>query len=199
VLCRHAETDAWADGRFCGRLDVGLSERGVEQAHVLASALAEHAATALYSSPLRRARETAEPIAARLRLDAVEEPGLAEVDFGALDGLTWSDAQQRFPHVYRAWTDAPPRARFPGGESYADVRVRASAAVARIRELHAGETVAVVSHGGPIRAIVADVLDLGDAAFRIAFDHGGWTAIEWWDDEPFVRRLNVDIGRPRDA
>ena len=83
-LCRHAETESWAQGRLCGALDVGLSPAGVEQARALGAALADSEPSALYASPLRRARETAALVAEACGLGIVEAPGLAEIDFGEL-------------------------------------------------------------------------------------------------------------------
>jgi broad specificity phosphatase PhoE len=191
-ICRHAEPDPHVGGRFCGALDVGLSRAGIEQAHALAASLAGTGVTHVYASPLRRARETAIAVADACAAPLDEVPSLVEIDFGDLDGLTWREAERRFPDVYLLWASSPARVRFPGGESYAQLRRRVSAAVARILERHDGATVAVVSHAGPIRAIVADVLQLPeDALFRISVDYGRSSLVEWWDGGPIVRWLNA--------
>jgi broad specificity phosphatase PhoE len=193
VLCRHAEPEAWARGRFCGSLDVGLSADGEEQARALGVALSRTRAVALYSSPLRRARETADIVSAACGLEVVQVAGLAEIDFGALDGLTYEQARSQFSDVYRSWLESPATVRLPGGECLADVRTRVRAAVAEIVERHPNEAVAVVSHAGPLRALLADVLLLPDEAiFRIALDYVTSSVVEWHDDGvPVLRSLNA--------
>jgi broad specificity phosphatase PhoE len=192
-LCRHAETESSAQGRFCGALDVGLSPAGVEQARALATALAACSPSALYSSPLRRARETAVLVAAACGLRVVEAPGLAEIDFGELDGLTYEAASARFPDVYRSWLESPATVRLPGGECLDDVRARASLALGEIVVRHPDTSVAVISHAGPLRVLLADALHAPDEAlFRIAVDHASPSLVEWLDDgTPVVRSLNA--------
>jgi len=169
-LCRHAEPDETARGRFCSR-DAGLSETGRARASALGATLAEARLAALYSSPLRRARETAELIAAKVRLEVVEAEDLAEVDFGELEGLTYEEAEVRFPAFYGVWSASPVDASFPRGECHADVRARAVREVARICEAHEHEAVAIVTHAGPIRALLGDT--------RLTLDYGSATLVEW--------------------
>jgi len=192
-LCRHAETESSAQGRFCGALDVGLSPAGVEQARALGAALADSEPSALYASPLRRARETAALVAEACGLGIVEAPGLAEIDFGELDGLTYEEADARFPDVYRSWLESPTTVRLPGGECLDDVRARARLVLAEIVDRHRDTSVAVVSHAGPLRVLLADALLAPDEAlFRIAVDHASHSLVEWHEDGvPVVRSLNV--------
>jgi ribonuclease H / adenosylcobalamin/alpha-ribazole phosphatase len=192
-LCRHGESEASAQGRFCGRLDVGLSAVGVEQARALGAALADASLAAVYSSPLRRARETAALVAPACRLEVVETAGLAEVDFGELDGLAYDEASARFPDVYRAWLESPAAVRFPGGECFDDLRTRTSRALEEVVDRHPNAAVAVISHAGPLRAVLADALLVPDEAlFRLAVDHASPSIVEWLDDGiPLVKSLNA--------
>lgn len=117
---------------------------------------------------------------------------LAEVDFGELEGLTFEEIAGSHPEVYERWMQDPTSVRFPSGESFAELRERVSGGIARIREEHPSGTVAVVTHAGPIRAMLADALGLPNGAiFRIDLSYGGMTSIGWVDDEPFVRFVNV--------
>jgi broad specificity phosphatase PhoE len=185
-LCRHGETSARAQGRCHGRFDAGLSPLGKRQAVELAERLAGEELGAVYSSPLGRARETAVVVAARHELAPLELAGLSEIDFGRLEGLTYAEAERRFPEVYRRWMQEPLRVRFPGGEDYESLRRRASEALDEIRRRHPGETVAVVSHAGPLRAWLAGFLELSDP-FVLELGYGSVRLVEWLGGAPTVR------------
>src|SRR5213082_1136682 len=105
LLVRHGETEWNRESRFQGHADPSLNELGREQAAELAAALAGERLAAVYSSPLRRALETAQIIAAPHRLDAVPVDGLREVDVGSWQGLTRDEVEHRFPQQFRRWLD----------------------------------------------------------------------------------------------
>jgi broad specificity phosphatase PhoE len=192
VLVRHAETDPAARGRCHGRLEVGLSEEGRRQAGELGAALAEVALAAVYSSPLSRALDTARPLALPHGLEPVADDGLSEIDFGELEGLTYEQIEAERPEVFRAWMETPTSVRFPGGESFGDLRARVLPAVAAIRERHAGEAAAVVAHGGVVRVVLADALGLHDeAVFRLDQAYGGLSIVDWVGEVPVVRVVNA--------
>ena len=188
VLIRHAEPVSTTRGRVYGRLDVGLSPAGRAAAADLRPAVEAERAVACRTSPRARAVETA----TALGLDPVPDERLAEIDFGAFEGRTYDEIQAGHPELYDRWMAAPTTIRFPGGESYADVRVRALAALSELRVAHAGATSVVVTHGGVIRAIVGEVLVIPDERiFRLGQDYLGRTTIDWYDEEPVVRSVNV--------
>ena len=189
VLVRHAEPEEDARGRCYGSLDVGLSPAGRAHAERLAAELAALAPDAVYASPRRRAVDTARPIAAALGLAPVVDDRLRELDFGALEGRTYDEIARSEPELYRAWMETPTAVRFPGGESYDDLRVRAVAACDAIRSRHA--CALVVAHGGTIRAALAAWLELPAAAiFRLDQSYGGVTIVDRLDETPIVRVLN---------
>jgi len=186
ILIRHAEPHEEVRGRVYGRLDPQLSVRGVAHARELAATLASEPIAAIYSSPKRRALETAAPLGAPVVVD-----DLRELDFGDLEGLTPDEAAERYPDVAR-WLERPSTVTFPGGESAAVVRDRALAAVAEIVTRHRDETVAVFSHSVVIRTIVADALAVDpDGLFRFEIAYGGISVVEWFDGRPFVRVVNA--------
>jgi alpha-ribazole phosphatase len=188
VLIRHAEPDAAMRGRCYGQLDVGLSPAGHAQAAQLARALAGAPIEAIYSSPRRRALDTARPLGRPPeRVDA-----LREIDFGELEGMTYDAAAARYPELYQRWMARPTEVAFPGGEHYRDVRARVCAAAARIRARHAGGCAAVFAHGGTVRTLVAEALRLADAdLFRIDIGHASVSVIDWFaDGTPVVRLVN---------
>lgn len=192
LLVRHAETDTALRGRCYGRLDVALSAEGRRQAGALAAALADAPLAAVYSSPLARALDTAGPIAAGHGLEPVADDRLREIDFGDLEGLAYDDIRAARPDVFQAWMQTPTSVRFPGGESFGDLRERVLAVVRAVRERHPGEAVAVVAHGGVVRVVLADALGLADGAvFRLDQAYGGVSVVDWLPGAPVVRVVNA--------
>lgn len=191
ILVRHAEPDEGARSRIYGRLDVELSEDGRERAGRLAGLLSAQTIRAVYTSPLRRAADTARPIAEAFGLELIAVDGLRELDFGELEGMTLSEVGERFPALL-SWTQAPAAVVFPGGESVAAARARGLAASREIVDRHPAETVVAVAHAVVIRAILADALGMGpDALFRIDQSFGGISVIDWFGDLPLVRLVNA--------
>jgi alpha-ribazole phosphatase len=191
VLVRHAEVEESARGRCYGTLDVGLSEAGRAQAATLARALSGEPLEAVVSSPRVRALETAAPIARPHGVEVAIEPGLRELDFGELEGRTYDEIAASLPDVYAQWMTTPTAVRFPGGESYADLRTRALAVVAALRDAHDDATVVAVTHGGVVRAVVSEALGIPqERIFRIAVGPASVSIVEWLDGEPLVAAVN---------
>ena len=153
LLARHGETDWNRESRFQGDADPPLNERGREQAAELAEALADEQLAAVYSSPLRRAFETAELVAARHGLPAVPVEGLREVDVGSWQALTRNEVERRFPEQFRNWLDYGQG--WDDGETYEAMGERALTALEELAARHDGERILAVTHGGPIRAAFA--------------------------------------------
>jgi len=172
VLVRHGQT-AWNRvERFRGRADVPLDETGLEQAQLAGARIArDWPVAAIYSSPLSRARKTAEAIASRLDLPAQVHQGLIDIDFGEWQGLTREEARQRWPESVDAWFSAPHTAQIPSGESLEVLRARAMAAVRDIKSRHDGGIVVAVAHAAVNRVILLGILGLGNDRFwRLAQD-----------------------------
>jgi probable phosphoglycerate mutase len=132
-LARHGETAYNAERRFQGQGPVGLSERGREQAAELAEAASEHGFASLWSSPLPRARQTAEVVAARLGLEIRDEPRLMETHTGEWTDRTFAEVETEDPERFAAWVAGDPGFSFPGGESFAEQQERVVAALREIR------------------------------------------------------------------
>jgi alpha-ribazole phosphatase len=191
-LMRHAEPDTAVRGRCYGSLDASLSQAGREQAASLAERLASEPLAAIYSSPRRRAIETAGAIATRHRLDVVTVPDFRELDFGDFEGRTYDDIAATHPDLYRQWMETPTEVRFPNGESFAQMRVRVLEAYRGLLARHHDQTVGIVAHGGVIRIILADALGLPEAnIFRISQRYGALNLIRYFDNYPSVELVNA--------
>ncbi len=151
LLARHGETDDNIEPiRIQGSVDTPLNETGRAQARGLAERVAGEGLAAIYTSQLSRARETAEIVGARLGLEPIVDPRLAEGNRGDLEGRLWQDVAAEDPALYAAWRAAGDRFRFPGGESLLEQQERVVAALVDITQ--AGRLPAlVVCHGGSIR------------------------------------------------
>lgn len=149
LLVRHGETDWNAEQRWQGQTDTPLNERGRDQALQLAEEMAGERVDAVYSSDLVRAHETARIVAGRLGLDVTVVPGLRERQFGSWEGMRDEEVEHRFPGLGSA-PDAEPREDMAG---------RVWESIEAIARTHPGQTVLVVAHGGPIRAILRRLTD----------------------------------------
>jgi broad specificity phosphatase PhoE len=153
LLARHGETDWNRDNRFQGHADPPLNRTGRAQAVDLSVALMAEELAAVYSSPLRRALETAEVVAASHGLEPVPVDDLREVDVGSWSGLTRAEIEERFPAQFARWLDYGQG--WEDGETYEEMGRRAVDALLRLAEAHDGQRVLAVTHGGPIRAAFA--------------------------------------------
>jgi broad specificity phosphatase PhoE len=153
LLARHGETDWNRELRFQGHADPPLNDTGRAQAAELAAALASEQLAAVYASPLRRAFETAEIVAAVHGLEPVRVEGLREVDVGSWQGLSRAEVEQRFPEQYARWLDHGQG--WDDGESYEQMGRRVVAALLELAAGHEGRRILAITHGGPIRAAFA--------------------------------------------
>ncbi|NLG80824.1 MAG: histidine phosphatase family protein [Firmicutes bacterium] len=192
ILIRHGQTKWNRDEVFRGRADIPLDETGVAQAEATSSALAHIKITAVYSSPLARASETARIIARPHGLGVQLVDDLTDIDCGAWEGLPVEEARSRYPEVFEAWQRVPHTVAFPGGESLDKVAGRAASALDRIAAAHAqGETVAVVSHRVVNKLLLLRVLGLGSSAFwKIRQDTCCLNIIEHGPDGYVLHLLN---------
>jgi alpha-ribazole phosphatase len=197
VLVRHGEPDESMHGRCYGRLDVPLSAAGLRCAAAVAEALRSHEIDAVYSSRLQRAFDTARAVASAHGLEPIPREDLRELDFGELEGMSHEEIASKHPELYRFWMEDPASVRFPGGEGLSDLRARVLPEVVEIRERHAGRTVAVVAHGGVVRVVLAEALELpGTAFFRLDQPYGAVSVVDWIDGVPIVRVASAVLYSP---
>lgn len=144
---RHGTTENNIGGRFQGKSDIPLGETGRKQAACLGERFADIPLDAVYSSPLARARQTAEGICTHLHLQPILCPALREIDGGLLEGRTNEENTRDYPAVMDAFRNAPAQFCPPQGESARQVHERVIAEVRRLVRENEGKTIAVVSHG----------------------------------------------------
>jgi phosphoserine phosphatase len=158
VLVRHGATDWNLQGRCQGASDRALSDAGIRQAEQIASMLGGEEIHAVYSSHLRRARQTAELISQPHDLPVLIEEELRELDHGELEGLTFNEIKTRHAEFLTRWRTEPAEIRVPGGERLADVAQRAWNGLNDIVQRHReAERILVVSHNFPILGIVCRI------------------------------------------
>ncbi|MCX5313419.1 MULTISPECIES: bifunctional RNase H/acid phosphatase [unclassified Streptomyces] len=201
VLLRHGETALTPEKRFSGSggSDPELSAAGRHQAERVAESLAARGTIQeIISSPLRRCRETAATVGARLGLPVQIEDGLRETDFGAWEGLTFAEVRERYGPDLDAWlasTRTPPTG---GGESFAEVARRVSATRDRLTTRHAGRTVLLVTHVTPIKTLAR--LALGappESLFRMELSAASLSAVAYYADGNASLRLLNDTSHLR--
>ncbi|MGA5351178.1 bifunctional RNase H/acid phosphatase [Streptomyces thermodiastaticus] len=201
VLLRHGETPLTPQKRFSGSggSDPSLSAIGREQAEKTAAALARRGTIqAVVASPMARTRETAGIIADRLGLDVAVEEGLREIDFGAWEGLTFAEVQERHPDDLDAWLASPDARPTGSSESFADVAARIAATRDKLVAAHAGRTVLLVTHVTPIKTFVR--LALGappESLFRMELSAASLSAIAYYADGNTSVRLFNDTSHLR--
>ncbi|MDQ5854869.1 MAG: bifunctional RNase H/acid phosphatase, partial [Actinomycetota bacterium] len=193
LMLRHGQTEYSAQRRYSGRGDLPLTELGERQAAAAAARLSRmDGVAAVVSSPLLRARQTAQPVADALDVPLSVHEGLVETDFGAWEGLTFAEARQRDPDLHARWiTDTSVAA--PGGESMDAVHRR----VRRVRDQliteHADATLVIVTHVTPVKALLRMALDAGPALLhRLHLDLASLSIAEFYPDGPASVRLVND-------
>jgi probable phosphoglycerate mutase len=196
MFIRHGENDFVKKKRLAGRLPgVHLNETGRQQAqtvaHTLASRLEETSIKSIFSSPLERAMETAEPIAEALDVSIIERPGLIETDYGDWQGKTLKDLARR--KLWKVVQKNPSLMRFPGGESFAETQTRICSEIESLRTRHRENDIIVcVSHSDPIKLAVAYYLGLPlDLFQRLTVTPASITTL--LINESGSRLLNINI------
>ena len=153
--------------------------------------LRETPLTAIYSSPVRRAIESAREADTHSPLATVDER-LREIDFGEFEGLTYDEIARLYPEKYDEWMTRPTEVTFPDGESFTAMAARVHEAMDHIRGIHSGETVAIVSHGGVNRIALATALELDPRRiFRLDQAYACVNVIDYIRGEPLVRLVNA--------
>ncbi|NBE92961.1 bifunctional RNase H/acid phosphatase [Nonomuraea sp. KC401] len=199
LLLRHGETELSLERRFSGRGDAELTPHGLAQASAAADRLSRdpYRLDVIITSPLKRARQTAEVVAQRTGRAVEVEEDLREADFGEWEGHTFTEVQRRWPAELAAWL-ADPEVAPPGGESFATAARRVQAAGERLIERYEGKTVLAVSHVTPIKMLLRVALMAPlEALYRMHLDVACLSLIDYYADGPAVVKSFNDISHLR--
>lgn len=186
---RHGESLFNAQRRIQGQSDVALSSMGLRQAAALAPVFESREIDAIYSSPLRRAMQTAEPLAAVLNLTIRTDDRLKEINAGEFQGLEWPEIERKWPEAAKHWKEQTPDYVIPGGESRRAVAERGRAVFEAI--LAAGHRqVIVVAHGGVLSGAIRSLLQIPAETNPFSFYNAAINALAW-------DQVETDSGSPR--
>lgn len=206
IFVRHGQTVFNNEARYQGHLDTALSDLGRSQAQCAADRLKGENISSIYASDLSRAVETAEAISAYYSIEVVPDTDLRECSFGEWEGLTVPEIREQYDEIYENYRQDSIRYRAPGGERLEQLQERVVRAIDKIAAKHPEETVAVVTHGGPIRAFFCHALGAGLQTFRkMHLDNAGITIfskesngrwfLESLNDACHIQGLGTDVNQ----
>ena len=189
LLVRHATAEG--NGRFQGHRDVSLTSAGRRELRLLCERCSRYPVRAVYSSDLRRARQTAEAVARNFGLEVNVRPELREMHFGQWEGLSWNQVAGRFPRRAALWIERFPHQTAPGGEPLSQFKKRIAAGIREIVVANQGQCALVVTHAGVIRFTLGKVLGLPSPyLFRLAQDSCAVNVIDYLENGAVVRCIN---------
>jgi len=179
ILARHGETEWNVEEVYRGRIDINLDEVGVKQAELLGEYLSNLELDAIYSSPLRRALDTANLIAQYQKVGVQVSNGLMDLDYGEWQGLPEREVKKLYQALHNEWHANPDRVKMPGGESLADVRGRAVGVIDDVISKYRGSVV-LVSHRVVNKVLICSLSGLDNTHFwNIKQDVGGITIFSY--------------------
>jgi len=193
VIIRHGQT-AWNEGegeRFRGRAKLDLDEKGARQAESTATRIAQWEIAAIYSSPLKRALDTAKILADPLKLYPQLLEGLIDIDYGKWQGLSLKEAAADNNQLYELWLKSPQLVTFPQGESLEQVKRRVVATVETLVPRHRGQTIVLVSHKVVCKVLFCSLLGLDISHFwKVQQDPCAISIVEMWNTSLVITVLN---------
>ena len=191
ILVRHGETDWNTEQVFRGRIDVALNQVGLSQAEAVGLSLKERDIDVLYSSPLKRAFETANILAKGRNVEIVSEEGFVDINFGLWQGISHQKVKEDFKNLYAQWLSEPHTVSFPEGESLEEVKARSQTALDTLIKNNPGKTVAIVSHRVVNKVLLCTVLGLNLSHFwNIRQDTCAVNSFEYREGNYFLTLLN---------
>lgn len=191
IFVRHGQTSWNQEGKYQGHSDIALNERGVRQANLVAGRLAKEKISAIYSSDLLRAYQTAEAIAQYHALPVIARAEFREINFGIWEGLTYQEIMATWPEILTAMYSKPGEISPPEGESFQEVKQRVASALQQCVADYQGETIVLVSHGGTMRVLLCIALGIGlDKMWSMRQDSSAINIIEYIDDQAVVSLIN---------
>lgn len=190
-LVRHGQTEWNKRLTFRGRMDIPLNERGHREAAAITEALKDKNIGAIYTSPLRRSVETAQPAASFFRLEIVPVQAFIDINFGDWEGLGFDEVKKRYKDLYATWERRPDLVRFPNGENLDDVRDRSFSAFKDIVTENYGKSLLIIPHRVINKVLLCALLGLGNAHFwDIRQGTGCINVVEFSDDRFILSVMN---------
>jgi len=190
-LLRHGRTQWNKEGIFRGRADIPLDEIGKKEAELLGRRLKDVPLKAIYSSPLKRAQETASIIASFTKSPVFIREELIDISFGSWEGLSVEEVKFRFPDLYEKWLNAPHELSFPQGESLKVVEERTFNFIEELKSNHQKDTIALVTHRVVLKVLISKLLGLHLKDFwRIEQGTSALNELEWRNGMWIIKKIN---------
>ena len=190
-LVRHGVTDHNSARKFLGHTDVELSAEGFRQVEKLRDRLAKEKIDAIYASDLKRAMSSAEVISAGHEVEIVSCSELREINYGETECLTYEEIKQKFPELAEAINKLSPALSFPGGESLQGFIARTLKFLDRLNKNDPEQKILIVSHGGPIRTLLCDILGVGQSFWRtFRLDNASLSIVDTYTQRTILSLLN---------
>ncbi len=190
-LVRHGQTEWNRNLTFRGRIDVPLNESGHREAEAIAEALRDENIDAIYTSPLSRSVETAQPTAVLFNLEIAPVPGLIDISYGEWEGLPFHEVKRRYEDQYRKWEENPGLVRFPRGETLDEVRERSFCALRGIVTKNPGKSILIIPHRVINKVIICAILGINNSHFwQIRQDTGCINVVEYLNDRFVLAMMN---------
>ena len=191
LLVRHGESEFNHAGRFAGFSDVDLTDTGRWQVERLRERIAEEKIDAVYSSDLKRAVRTAEIAMEGRGIPITTCAEVREINYGEVDGLPFSEIKARYPDLAKQLSTSELELAFPGGETFADFVQRVSTFEERLAKHGQAETVLLVAHGGPLRALLCSMLRISQRSWwQLSIDNASLSIVETHSRGTVLRLLN---------
>lgn len=200
-ILRHGETQWNREEIFRGQADIPLNDAGREQARLAGLALAGKGIETIYSSPLSRAMETAQIVAAALGgIEVRPAEALTDIHFGVWQGLPLAKVRSDYPDLYETWRTRPERARFPGGETLEQVEARAWRFLVDVAGSDMKGPALLVTHRVVSKLLLCKAMGVGAAGFwRVRQDTTALNLLEWARGDWVVRLVNDTCHLSRQA
>jgi len=191
LLVRHGESEFNHARRFAGFVDIDLTEDGCRQVEKLRERLAGEKIDAAYSSDLRRAIRTAEIVTEGRGLPITTCPEMREINYGEADGLPFSEIKSRFPDLAKQLATSELELAFPGGETFTAFVSRVETFKERLAKHGKSETVLVVAHGGPLRALMCSMLGISQRSWwQLSVDNASLSIVDTYSRGSVLSLLN---------
>lgn len=189
ILIRHGETNWSYRKRYCGFSDIELNEKGRQQARELHESFNKEKVNKVYSSDMKRTLQFAEIVFKDVPIKSMAD--LRELNFGIFEGLTYQDIMEKYPKIYGKWLENPLDFAIPRGESLHSMARRVKKALRSIVSHNRNKTVAIFTHGGPLKVIISDILNLGmQGIWKIEQDLASFSIIDFNEITGTIHLLN---------